>query len=280
MVNWRRRDRTTVDGAEKRSVAPGVFRRCDGCGTTLLEDDLARAVGVCPQCGFHHRLATSRWIELLVDAGSFEPIAEELRSADPLGFSDGRGYPERLASSQRACGETEAVRVGEATMDGRAVALGVFSFGFMGGSMGSVVGERIARLFEHGLRRRAPVVVLSASGGARMQEGIHSLMQRAKTTAARGRLGDAGVPFVSVLLHPTTGGVAASYALLGDVNLAEPGALIGFAGPRVVEQTIKQRLPEGFQRSEFLLEHGMVDAIVPRSQLAATLRRVLGLLAD
>ncbi|TAK29156.1 MAG: acetyl-CoA carboxylase carboxyltransferase subunit beta [Myxococcaceae bacterium] len=279
MTNWRRRDRATVDGAEKRSVAPGVFRRCEGCGVTLLEDELALAWEVCPRCGFHHRLAPARWVAMLTDPGSFAPIGASLRPNDPLGFSDGQTYPDRIARSRRQSGESEAVLVGDAAMDGAPIALGVFAFGFMGGSMGSVVGERLTRLFERGTSARRPVVVLSASGGARMQEGIHSLMQMAKTVAARGLLSDAGVPFVSVLLHPTTGGVAASYALLGDVNLAEPGALIGFAGPRVIEQTIKQKLPEGFQRSEFLLEHGMIDAIVPRSELRATVRRVVGLLA-
>jgi acetyl-CoA carboxylase carboxyl transferase subunit beta len=269
-----------VDGAEKRSVAPGVFRRCEGCGVTMLEEELAGAWDVCPRCGFHHRMPPSRWVAMLTDAGSFAPIGEGLRPTDPLGFSDGQTYPDRIARSRRQSGETEAVLVGDATMDGAPIALGVFAFGFMGGSMGSVVGERLTRLFERGASDRRPVVVLSASGGARMQEGIHSLMQMAKTVAARGLLSDAAVPFVSVLLHPTTGGVAASYALLGDVNLAEPGALIGFAGPRVIEQTIKQKLPEGFQRSEFLLEHGMIDAIVPRSELRATVRRVVGLLAS
>jgi acetyl-CoA carboxylase carboxyl transferase subunit beta len=268
-----------VDGAEKRSVAPGVFRRCDGCGATMLEEALAVAWDVCPGCGHHHRMAPARWVSMLTDAGSFSPIGDALRSADPLGFRDGQAYPDRVARSQRQSGETEAVLVGDAALDGVGVALGVFAFGFMGGSMGSVVGERLTRLFERGASARRPVVVLSASGGARMQEGIHSLMQMAKTVAARGLLADAGVPFVSVLLHPTTGGVAASYALLGDVNLAEPDALIGFAGPRVIEQTIRQTLPTGFQRSEFLLEHGMIDAIVPRSALRATLRQVIGLLA-
>jgi acetyl-CoA carboxylase carboxyl transferase subunit beta len=279
MTNWRRRSRATVDGAEKRSVAPGVFRNCEGCAVTMLEDELARAWDVCPRCGHHHRMPPPRWVALLADPGSFAPFADGLRSADPLGFSDGQTYPSRLARSQRQSGESEAVLVGDASLDGTDVALGVFAFGFMGGSMGSVVGERLTRLFERGASARRPVVVLSASGGARMQEGIHSLMQMAKTVAARALLADAGVPFVSVLLHPTTGGVAASYALLGDVNLAEPGALIGFAGPRVIEQTIKQTLPEGFQRSEFLLEHGMIDAIVPRSELRATVRRLVGLLA-
>ena len=268
-----------MDGAEKRSVAPGVFRRCEGCGVTALEDALAAAWQVCPACGFHHRLAPDRWIDLLTDPGTFAPFGDALRSTDPLGFSDGQRYPDRIARSQRQSGESEAVLVGDAALEGVEVALGVFAFGFMGGSMGSVVGERLTRLFERGARARRPVIVLSASGGARMQEGIHSLMQMAKTVAARGLLADAGVPFVSVLLHPTTGGVAASYALLGDVNLAEPGALIGFAGPRVIEQTIKQTLPEGFQRSEFLLEHGMIDAIVPRGALRATVARVVGLLA-
>jgi acetyl-CoA carboxylase carboxyl transferase subunit beta len=220
---------------------------------------------VCPQCGQHHKLLAPRWRELLLDDGKLiEEWDAGLEPADPLAFSDGKPYPERVKSSQKATKVRDAIECGRAKMDGIAVAYGAFVFNFMGGSMGSVVGEKIARLFERGAQLKLPVVLLQASGGARMQEGILSLMQMAKTVAARERLRDAGVPFVSVLLHPTTGGVAASFAFLGDVNIAEPNALVGFAGPRVIETTIRQKLPEGFQRSEFLLEHGMIDRITSR----------------
>src|SRR6202034_1949020 len=196
--------------------------------------------------------------------------------ADPLQFVDGRTYPERVASAQKASRAREGMDIGRARIEGRPIAWGAFLFAFMGGSMGSVVGEKIARLFERATSERLPVVLLQASGGARMQEGILSLMQMAKTVAALGRLKDARLPFLSVLLHPTTGGVAASFAFLGDVNLAEPGALIGFAGPRVIEQTIRQKLPEGFQRSEFLLAHGMVERIVSRLDMKREIATILG----
>lgn len=256
----------------------GVFRRCDACGETLLADVFALHHEVCPGCGHHGRLAAERWPALLLDEGTFAACDEGLGAGDPLGFRDDKAYVDRATAATRSSGHREALLSGDGRLDGRDVTLGVFVFGFMGGSMGSVVGEKLTRQFERSAQTNRPAVVLSASGGARMQEGIFSLMQMAKTVAARRLLASRGVPFVSVLLHPTTGGVAASYALLGDVNLAEPGALVGFAGPRVIEQTIRQRLPEGFQRSEFLLEHGMVDRIVPRASLRATLSRVLGLL--
>ena len=217
-----------------------------------------RTSKVCPQCGQHHKLGAPGWRKLLLDEGALEEWDEGLGPSDPLEFVDGRSYPERIASAQKNSHAREAVEIGRGTVAAMPVGWGAFLFAFMGGSMGSVVGEKIARLFERATAERLPVVLLQASGGARMQEGILSLMQMAKTVAALERLKDAGLPFISVLLHPTTGGVAASFAFLGDVNLAEPGALVGFAGPRVIEQTIRQTLPEGFQRSEFLLAHGDV----------------------
>jgi acetyl-CoA carboxylase carboxyl transferase subunit beta len=231
---------------------------------------------VCPLCQHHHKLGAEGWRELLVDPGSFEEWDAHLEPADPLEFVDGKGYPERVAAAQRSSQAKEAVEIGLARMEGRPVAWGAFLFAFMGGSMGSVAGEKVARLFERATEARLPVVLLQASGGARMQEGILSLMQMAKTVAALERLKDATLPFISVLLNPTTGGVAASFALLGDVNLAEPGALIGFAGPRVIENTIRQTLPEGFQRSEFLLAHGMVDRIVSRLEMKREIATILG----
>lgn len=279
-MTWPDKKPGGLDAHEKPSFGKGVFRKCDGCGETLPAEALEANFEVCPQCGQHHKLAAARWRELLLDDGALEEWDAHLEPTDPLSFTDGKPYPQRIASSQRSTKAKEAIETGRAHIDGTPVAYGAFVFHFMGGSMGSVVGEKIARLFERGAAQRLPVVLLQASGGARMQEGILSLMQMAKTVAARERLRDAGVPFVSVLLHPTTGGVAASFALLGDVNMAEPGALIGFAGPRVIETTIRQTLPEGFQRAEFLLEHGMIDRITSRlemkRELATLVRHLAG----
>lgn len=273
---WPSKTPPSGDASDKRTLGKGLFRRCDGCGATATAEQLAEASEVCPACGHHHALDAASWRALLLDDAALDRWDEELRAGDPLGFRDGRGYPERVAAAEAKTGATEAIETGRAKIAGIDVAFGAFLFAFLGGSMGSVVGERIARMFERAVAERLPVVLLQASGGARMQEGILSLVQMAKTVAARERLRDARLPFVSVLLHPTTGGVAASFALLGDVNLAEPGALIGFAGPRVIESTIRQTLPEGFQRAEFLLERGMLDAIVPRAELRATLATLLG----
>ena len=264
------------DASEKKSFGKGVFRKCDGCDETMSAEVLAKSFEVCPQCGRHHKLAPSQWRALLLDDGALDEWDAHLEPTDPLEFTDGRGYPERVFSAQRASRAKEAIEIGRARLEGRPIAYGAFLFGFMGGSMGSVVGEKIARLFERATAARLPVVLLQASGGARMQEGILSLMQMAKTVGALERLRDAGLPFVSVLLHPTTGGVAASFALLGDINLAEPAALIGFAGARVIETTIRQTLPAGFQRSEFLLTHGMLDRILSRLDMRRELAMLLG----
>jgi acetyl-CoA carboxylase carboxyl transferase subunit beta len=231
---------------------------------------------VCGACGHHHPMAVAEWVRLLLDDQELEVWDEHVSPTDPLKFDDGKPYPERLERAKRTTGLSEAVQIGRGRIEGHGVAFGCFAFGFMGGSMGSVVGERITRLFERAALERLPVVLLHSSGGARMQEGILSLMQMAKTVAALGRFRASRRPYVSVLLHPTTGGVAASTALLGDVNLAEPNALIGFAGPRVIESTLRTTLPEGFQRSNFLVDHGMVDAIVPRTDLRSTLSVLLG----
>jgi len=221
---------------------------------------------VCPSCGHHLRISAEGYLSLLIDSGTFEELDDHLRSADPLGFRDLKSYKDRIAQAE-AKGRSEAVVTGVGELDGMEVAIAVMDFAFIGGSMGSVVGEKIARAGRLALERGIPFIVASASGGARMQEGIYSLMQMAKTSAVLARLHEAGVPFISILTNPTTGGVTASFAMLGDVNLAEPGALIGFAGPRVIEETIKQELPQGFQRSEFLLQRGMVDRVVDRRQL-------------
>jgi len=262
--------------AEKRSVGKGLFRKCAGCGAVATVEELEVRFHVCPTCEHHHPMPVGDWIRLLLDDGVLEAWDEHIQPSDPLGFDDGMPYPERIDRAQRSTGLSEGVCIGQASIEGRSVAFGCFVFAFMGGSMGSVVGERITRLFERAALSRLPVVLVHASGGARMQEGILSLMQMAKTVAALGRFRSIKRPYVSVLVHPTTGGVAASTALLGDLNLAEPGALIGFAGPRVIESTLRTTLPEGFQRSEFLLAHGMVDAIVPRTEIRSALGVVLG----
>jgi acetyl-CoA carboxylase carboxyl transferase subunit beta len=276
---WWSRDKEKKSAAEtaaKRSVPSGLFRKCDGCGATIETERVVESLYCCPRCDHHFTMPTDARIRLLVDEGTWEEQDAAVRPVDRLGFVDQKRYVDRLAAAQRNTGATDAFRSGSAKISGLPVELGVFAFEFLGGSMGSVVGEKITRLFERARAHRTAAIVCNASGGARMQEGILSLMQMAKTTAALARLKEAGLPYFSVLLHPTTGGVAASFAMLGDVILAEPGALIGFAGPRVIEQTIRQRLPEGFQRSEFLLEHGMVDVIVPRKELKARLATLVG----
>lgn len=279
-MGWFDKVKASTDATEKRTLGEGVFRRCDACGETRVAEEFTNNLEVCPSCGFHYRLSGEAWVELLLDPGSWTEMDRGLVSDDPLGFEDERRYPERVEESRKKTGLDDAMMTGAGTLGGRPVQLGAFLFRFMGGSMGSVVGEKITRMFERGARQGQPVILLSSSGGARMQEGVLSLMQMAKTVAALGRLRDAGQPFVSVLLNPTTGGVAASFALLGDVNIAEPRALIGFAGPRVIENTIRQKLPEGFQRSEFLLEHGMIDIIAERQEMRATIARVLSHLLD
>ncbi len=275
MTTWPDKKAPDLDVSEKRTLGKGIFRKCDGCNETLTAEALHASFEVCPSCGQHHKLAASRWRDLLLDEGRLEEWDAHLVPADPLRFEDGKPYIERVAAAQKSSRAKEAIEIGRARIDGKPIAYGAFLFAFMGGSMGSVVGEKIARLFERATLERLPVVLLQASGGARMQEGILSLMQMAKTVAALERLRSAGLPFLSVLLHPTTGGVAASFAFLGDVNLAEPKALIGFAGPRVIEQTIRQKLPDGFQRSEFLLAHGMIDRIISRLDLRAELSRFI-----
>jgi acetyl-CoA carboxylase carboxyl transferase subunit beta len=269
--------RPEVAAKTKRSVPSGLFQKCDDCGETVPSGQVKEAQWTCPKCGFHFVMPTEERIKITVDEGSFVEEDCKIQPTDPLEFRDSKRYGDRLRGAQKQVGVADAFREGRATIDGRPVSIGFFVFEFMGGSMGSVVGEKITRLFERALDGRMPAIILNASGGARMQEGILSLMQMAKTTAALARLKEAGLPYISVLLHPTTGGVAASFAMLGDVIVAEPKALIGFAGPRVIEQTIRQKLPEGFQRSEFLLQHGMVDSIVKRKDMKEMLGRLVAL---
>jgi acetyl-CoA carboxylase carboxyl transferase subunit beta len=267
--------------ARQRAPVEQLWVRCPACKEVLYKDALSASAQVCPRCGHHLQIEGLDRLLLLVDAESFVRHDEHLSPMDPLHFVDSKPYKSRLIATRKKTGEPDAFISGSATIDGIPVQIGTFNFAFLGGSMGSVVGELITRLFERACATRQPAIVISASGGARMQEGVLSLMQMAKTCAALARLRDeAGCPYVSVLTHPTTGGVAASFAMLGDLILAEPNALVGFAGPRVIEQTIGSALPPGFQTSEYLLEHGMVDAIVPRGDLRATLARCLHLLLD
>ncbi len=260
------------------AVPTDLWTQCPGCGEMLVGKQLERNLHVCAKCGHHFRLRAARRIELLADPGSFRERDADLGSVDPLGFVDSKAYPDRVAAARAATGVADAAAWGTAAVGGHAVALCVMDFAFMGGSMGSVVGEKVTLAAEHALAARLPLIVVSASGGARMQEGTLALMQLAKTCAALARLADAGVPFVSILTDPTTGGVYASFAALGDVNIAEPGALIGFAGARVAAGTTGEALPEGFQRAEFLFAHGFVDLVVPRDRLRETLAGLLGYL--
>ncbi|MBK7582800.1 MAG: acetyl-CoA carboxylase, carboxyltransferase subunit beta [Myxococcales bacterium] len=261
---------------EKRSLGEGVFRKCGGCGTVLTSEALSASWHVCSDCGYHHRMSPAEWRNLLLDGGALERWDDHVAPADPLRFNDGKSYRDRLDRAKKQSSHSEAVETGRGLLAGRAIAYGCYVFSFMGGSMGSVVGERVTRLFERATAERLPVVLLHASGGARMQEGILSLMQMAKTVAALAQFRSVKLPYISLCLHPTTGGVAASTALLGDLNIVEPNALIGFAGPRVIESTLHTTLPEGFQRSEFLKSHGMVDRIVPRADMKSTLSVLIG----
>jgi len=256
-------------------VPEGLWIICPGCREIIYRKEVERNQRVCPKCAHHFRIGARERIRLLVDEGSFVPHDEGVAPEDPLHFKDSRRYADRVRDAGRKSGCTEAVLCGEAAVVGRALHLCAFEFEFMGGSMGGVVGERIARSAERALGQRTPLVIVSCSGGARMQEGLFSLMQMAKTASALARLGRAGLPYLSVLADPTTGGVSASFAMLGDVIIAEPRALIGFAGPRVIEQTIGGKLPEGFQRSEFLLSHGLIDMVTERARLRETVAKLL-----
>lgn len=278
---WFRKPKTKLQAADRREVPANVWEKCPKCGEILYSEKLKENWNVCPQCAHHLRLPAAEYFALLLDGGSFRERDRELRSGDPLNFTDLKPYRERLKQAERKSEHGDAVITGEGALEEIPVCLAVMDFAFIGGSMGSVVGEKIARLGLHALERQVPLLIVSASGGARMMEGIFSLMQMAKTSAVLAQLHEAGVPFISILTDPTTGGVTASYAMLGDVNVAEPEALIGFAGPRVIEQTIKQELPEAFQTAEFLLDHGMIDRIVDRREmkpeLAKLLRHMMGL---
>ncbi len=267
-----------IEEKSQSSVPSGLWIKCESCKTLLFKGELESNLMVCPKCGYHFPMPAKDRLYMLFDKGSFEELDRELVPRDVLGFVDRKPYTQRLEEAQRKTGLKDAVVNARGSVEGIDVLVSCFDFRFMGGSMGSVVGEKLTRNIERAADERVPFICISASGGARMQEGIVSLMQMAKTSAALGRLEERGVPYISVLTHPTMGGVSASFAFLGDVIIAEPKALIGFAGPRVIEQTIRQKLPKGFQRAEFLLEHGLIDMVVERNRLRETLAQLLELL--
>ena len=261
--------------SKKVQMPEGLWTKCKNCEEIIYSKEIERNLNVCPKCDYHFRISARERISLVIDEGTFVETDPNMTSVDFLKFKDSKKYSDRIKAALKKSGGGDAVVTGFGLMNGQEVIVAVFDFGFLGGSMGSVVGEKITRAIELGLEKKAPVLVFSSSGGARMQESIMSLMQMAKSSAALAKLKKVGIPFISVLTDPTTGGVTASFAMLGDLNIAEPKALIGFAGPRVIEQTIRQKLPEGFQRSEYLLEHGMVDMIVSRKEMKVKLSQAL-----
>jgi len=270
---WFKKEKTPKQPqTERRLKMPeGLWVKCAACKEMVYKKEVLRNANVCPKCNYHFRIGSRERLEMLLDDGKFEEFDTDISPVDALEFTDSKAYAKRIDEYQKKTGMRDALVSCVGELGGRSVVCGIMEFGFMGGSMGSVVGEKVTRCAELALRERMPLLIFSCSGGARMQEGALSLMQMAKISAALARLDDAGLPYISILTDPTTGGVTASFAMLGDLNLAEPRALIGFAGPRVIEQTIRQTLPEGFQRSEFLLEHGMVDMVVDRADLRGVL---------
>jgi len=280
-MSWFKREKAaaektpTVENGARKVRTEGLWQKCENCRQIIWKKEMEANWNVCPKCGNHGRIDAVSRLRMLFDGGIYDQYDTTLRSSDPLAFVDSKPYRERLDAMEQSTSLSDAIISGAGALEGRPVLICAMENKFIGGSMGCVVGEKIARSIDRALRRRSPLIVISASGGARMQEGAVSLMQMAKISAALMRLDEARVPFISVLTDPTTGGVTASYAMLGDLNIAEPGALIGFAGPRVIEQTIRQKLPEGFQRAEFLLKHGMLDAVVPRLELKAYIARAL-----
>ncbi len=271
--------RIRTEGGNKKSIPEGLWSKCDGCGAVLYRAELERSMEVCPKCSHHHRIGARRRLDIFLDPAGREEIGASLEPQDILKFRDSKKYRDRIVQAQKDTGEKDALIAMRGTLKGMPITAVAFEFKFMGGSMGSVVGERFVRAANISLEQRIPLVCFSASGGARMQEALFSLMQMSKTSAVLARLSKAGVPYISVLTDPTMGGVSASFAMLGDLNVGEPKALIGFAGPRVIEQTVRETLPEGFQRSEFLVEHGAIDIIVDRREMRDRLGSVLAILS-
>jgi len=274
-MEWFKKPKNGLVSQQKKEIPDGLWTKCESCGEIIYVKELEKNLWVCHLCNFHFRIKSKDYIELLLDQGKLEEYDNNLISTDPLKFKDSKRYPDRIRDSRKKTGLNDAVIVGIGKIENKEVSFGVMDFGFIGGSMGSVVGEKVARAIERSLERKIPLVIVSCSGGARMQEGILSLMQMAKTSGILAKLYDANIPFISVLTNPTTAGVMASYASLGDVIIAEPKALLGFAGPRVIQQTIGQELPPGFQSSEFFLEHGFLDKIVERKDLKKTVSLLL-----
>jgi acetyl-CoA carboxylase carboxyl transferase subunit beta len=272
MAWFKKEKKPRLPQRERLEIPPDVWEKCEACGHTDIREKFVRNFNVCPNCDYHRRIRANDYCNLLLDENSTEELELSLRSTDPLGFPE---YPARIKKAMANAGEGDALLAASGTIDGLPTSLGVMDFAFMGGSMGSVVGEKIARLGQRSLERKHPLVIVCASGGARMQEGVLSLMQMAKVSAVLAQLAERRLPYIVVLTNPTTGGVSASYAMLGDAILAEPGAVIGFAGPRVIKQTLGQDLPEGFQTAEFLLDHGMVDQVVHRRELKHTVGQLL-----
>jgi acetyl-CoA carboxylase carboxyl transferase subunit beta len=278
-MTWFKREKKPIENPtpveERRVRTEGMWTKCGSCRAIIWKKDLEANWEVCSKCDHHFRLSARRRLELLLDDEPWTELDSELASSDPLHFTDTKPYAQRLKDAQHKLGMKDAILTAEGHLNGRPVICCSMEFSFIGGSMGAVVGEKVARAIERSLARKIPLIIVSCSGGARMMEGVVSLMQLAKVSAALALLDEAGLPFISILTDPTTGGVTASYAMLGDLNIAEPGALIGFAGPRVIEQTIRQKLPEGFQTAEFLLEHGFLDAVVPRKELKPYISQAL-----
>jgi len=280
-MSWFRKlmpSKIRTPGINKRSIPEGLWIKCNGCGAVLYRSELERNCDVCPKCSHHIRIGARRRLEMFFDDDSTVEIGAGLEPVDVLKFKDSRKYRDRLSAAQKDTGEIDALVAMRGTVNGLPLVAAAFEFRFMGGSMGAVVGERFVRAINTCIEEKIPFICFSASGGARMQEALFSLMQMAKTSAALTRLADAGIPYISVLTDPTMGGVSASFAMLGDINIAEPKALIGFAGPRVIEQTVRETLPEGFQRSEFLLEHGVIDMIIDRREMRDNILSLLNIL--
>ncbi len=272
MAWFRKEKKPRLPRVEKLEIPADAWEKCEACGHTDIREKFVRNLNVCPECDYHRRIRASEYAQILLDDGTIEEVSGDLRSSDPLRFPE---YQQRIKKARNTAGDQDAVLTVTGLMAGAPINLGAMDFSFMGGSMGSVVGEKLARLGERSLERKYPLVIISASGGARMQEGVLSLMQMAKVAAVLSQLAERRIPYVSILTNPTTGGVSASYAMLGDAIIAEPGAVIGFAGPRVIKQTLGQDLPEGFQTAEFLLEHGMLDAVVHRRDLKRTVAQLV-----
>jgi acetyl-CoA carboxylase carboxyl transferase subunit beta len=283
-MSWFSRNKPKIEDqagdGEKRVKTEGIFVKCPECDNALYKRELKESLQVCTHCAYHFRFGARLRLDVLFDEGDYERLDEDITSADPLEFVDTKPYKDRIVQAKASSGLPEAIVSGKGTVGGHPVFAGAMDMGFIGGSMGSAVGEKITRLIERAMETRGAVIIFAASGGARMQEGTYSLMQMAKISAALAQLHQARLPFISVLTDPTTGGVTASFAMLGDVIIAEPKALIGFAGPRVIEQTIREKLPKGFQRSEFLLEHGMVDMVVDRREMRPTIIRLLNFMMN